>query len=142
MSIKEEKGLTGVDIAISLVVITIFIATIANLIANINLNSKSMERKSIATSYAVQETEKLKAKGYVSDYDGKGISSEETIKDEDIYSNSEFTGYHKTVTIKDYILIVNDSTKQKNIVKEVTTDISYKVGNKEENVSISTYIAK
>ena len=71
MRIKEEKGITGIDIAISVIIITIFIAMIANLIVNINLNSKDVERKTIATSYAVQEIEKIKALGYISDYDGK-----------------------------------------------------------------------
>ncbi len=142
MLIKEEKGLTGIDIAISLIIITIFISTIANLIANVNLNSKSMERKSIATSYAVQEIEKIKAQGYKTDYDDKGIIEEQVVKEEDIYKNSEFTGYHKTVTIKDYVLIVNDSTKQKNVVKQITANISYKLGKENQNVTISTYVAK
>ena len=131
MSIKDEKGLTGVDIAISLIIITIFIAMIANLIATTNLTSQDAQRKSIATSYAIQEIEKIKAKGYVSDYNSKGITSEE-----------KFTGYHKKISIKDYVLIVNDTTKQKDVVKEITVEIWYKLGNKEKNVKISTYIAK
>ena len=142
MSIKDEKGLTGVDIAISLIIITIFIAMIANLIATTNLTSQDAQRKSIATSYAIQEIETIKAKGYVSDYDSKGITSEEILNEEDIYNNSEFTGYHKKISIKDYVLIVNDTTKQKDVVKEITVEISYKLGNKEKNVKISTYIAK
>lgn len=71
MNIKEEKGLTGIDIAISIVLITIFIALIANLIANINLNSEDTKRKTIATSYAVQEIEQIKALGYIDDYQEK-----------------------------------------------------------------------
>lgn len=71
MIIKEEKGVTGIDIAISVIIITIFIAMIANLIANININSKEIERKTKATSYAVQEIERIKALGYSDDYNGK-----------------------------------------------------------------------
>lgn len=71
MVIKEEKGVTGIDIAISVIVITIFIAMIANLIASININAKDTERKTKAISYAVQEIEKIKALGYSKDYDGK-----------------------------------------------------------------------
>ena len=67
---------------------------------------------------------------------------EEILNEEDIYNNSEFTGYHKKISIKDYVLIVNDTTKQKDVVKEITVEISYKLGNKEKNVKISTYIAK
>ena len=139
---KSEKGYTGVDIAISIIIATIFIALIANLITNINLNVQDTNRKSIATSYAVKEIEKIKAQGYINSYDSKGVTNEETINEEDIYNNSEFTGYHKKTTIKDYILIVNDNTKKKDVVKEIEVEISYKTGNKEKNVKISTYVAK
>lgn len=71
MHIKEEKGVAGIDIAISVILITIFIALIANLISNINLNSEDTKRKTIAASYAVQEIENIKAKGYLDKYDGK-----------------------------------------------------------------------
>ena len=142
MLIKEEKGFTGIDIAISLIVITIFIAMIANLISNINLTAQDTNRKTIATSYAVQEIEKIKAKGYIEYYDYKGIKKEDILKEEDIYNGSEFTGYNKKVVIRDYVLVVNDTTKKSNIVKEITVNISYKVGNKEKNVKISTYVAK
>jgi len=142
MLIKEEKGFTGIDIAISLIVITIFISIIANLIANINLTAQDTNRKTIATSYAVQEIEKIKAQGYSDSYDSKGIAKEEVLKEEDIYNGSEFTGYNKKIVIRDYVLVVNDTTKKSNIVKEITVNISYKVGNKEKNVKISTYVAK
>lgn len=142
MLIKEEKGFTGIDIAISLIVITIFIAMIANLIANINLTAQDTNRKTIATSYAVQEIEKIKAQGYLDSYDSKGIAKEDILKEEDIYNGSEFTGYNKKILIRDYVLVVNDTTKKSNVVKEITVNISYKVGNKEKNVKISTYVAK
>ena len=90
----------------------------------------------------MQEIEKIKAKGYVDTYDSKGITGEEILAEDDIYSNSEFTGYHKKTTIKDYVFVVNDTSKEKDIVKEITVEISYKVGNEEKNVQISTYIAK
>ncbi len=76
MHIKEEKGLTGIDIAISVILLTIFIAFIANLISNINLKSEETKRKTEATSYAVQEIENIKAKGYIDDYDGKRYQCE------------------------------------------------------------------
>ena len=142
MLVKEEKGLTGVDIAISIVVMTIFIAMIANLIANINLNTQDIKRKSTATSYAIQEIEKVKAQGYIDDYNSKGIDSEDVLKDEDIYSNSEFSGYHKKVTIKDYVLVKNNKNKKQDIVKEITVEISYKLGGKDKKVTITTYVAR
>lgn len=142
MLVKDEKGLTGVDITISIIVMTIFMAMIANLIVNIKLNTQDIKRKSTATSYAVQEIEKIKAQGYINDYDSMGINSKEKLKDEDIYNNSEFSGYHKKVTIKDYVLVINNNTKTKDIVKEITVEISYKLGSKDKKIVISTYVSK
>lgn len=142
MSIKDEKGLTGIDIAISIILITIFISIIGNLIVNINLNSKSTQRKTIATSYAIQEIEKIKAQGYIDNYDNKGIEEEDILKEEDILDNGKLTGYSKKISIKDYVLIQNDNTKQPNLVKEVKVQILYKVANREQHVEISTYIVK
>ena len=142
MLVKDEKGLTGVDITISIIVMTIFMAMIANWLVNIKLNTHDIKRKSTATSYAVQEIEKIKAQGYINDYDSMGINSEETLKDEDIYNNSEFSGYHKKVTIKDYVLVVDKNTKTKDIVKEITVEISYKLGSEDKKIVISTYVSK
>ncbi len=142
-SIKDEKGLTGVDIAISLVIVTMFVAIIANLIANINLDTEKMDRKSKALAYAVQEIETRRAIGYIEKYNGMGTSKEgETLKEEDIYNNSEFTGYHKVVSIKDDILVENSGTKTADTTKQITVEVFYKLGNKEESIKISTYISK
>lgn len=143
MIIKEEKGITGIDIAISIILITIFISLIGNLIVNININSKNTQRKSIATSYAVQEIEKLKSLGYIEDYEDKGILKKDVIREEEIYEKSgDFTGYHKTIFIEDYVLLNNDDTKVNNLVKKITVEISYKLGNKVQNVDISIFVAK
>lgn len=143
MHIKEEKGLAVVDISISVMIITIFIAVIGNLIININLNSKDIERKTIAISYAVQEIEQIKSLGYIDEYDDKGINDEYIIEEEDIItSDGNFSGYSKKVSIKDYTLIKNDNTKKSNLVKQVTVEIVYKLGNKDQNVKISSYITK
>ena len=140
--IKEEKGLTGIDIAISVILITIFMAIITNLIANINLISEENERKTIATSYAVQQIEKIKAEGYKGEYEDKGIQKEETIRKEDIYEEGKFTGYNKEILIKDYALIKNDSNLQSNLVKDITVKISYKLAGEDKSIEISTYIKK
>lgn len=140
---KSEKAIAGIDISISIIIITIFISIIANLIVNINLNYEETKRKTTATSYAIQEIEKIKAIGYKENYNNKGINDTEIIQESDILdSEKNFTGYHKKIFIKDYVLIKQDYTKTQNLVKQIIIEISYKVGNKDRNVSISTYIAK
>ena len=137
MDFRSEKGISGIDIVASVIIVTIFIAIIANIIANINLNSKDIEKKTQATSYAVDEIEIIKAEGYLESYQDKGINQED-INDE----NGQFTGYHKKISIKDYLLIKNDQTKQANIVKEITVEISYMNRKGTQNVQISTYVTK
>ena len=143
MNFKSEKGISGIDIVASVVIVTIFISLIANLIANINLNTKDLEKKTQATSYAVDTIEIIKADGYIDSYQDKGINQEDIILEEDINNNDgTFSGYHKKVTIKDYVFIKNDQSKQANIVKELTVEISYMTRNGNQNVQISTYITK
>ena len=119
-----------------------FVAIIANLIANINLDTEKMDRKSKALAYAVQEIETRRATGYIEKYNGMGTSKEENLKEEDIYNNSEFTGYHKVVSIKDDILVENSGTKTADTTKQITVEVFYKLENNEESIKISTYISK
>lgn len=71
-----------------------------------------------------------------------GIIEEEVVKEEDIIENQKYTGYHKRVLIKDYVLIAGDTNGKPNLVKEITVEITYKLANINKNIKISTYIYK
>ena len=64
MKFYSEKGYTGVDIAISVIVIFIFVSLISFLIYRFNSSAKEVELKSEATSIAVEEIEKVKQDGF------------------------------------------------------------------------------
>lgn len=143
MKLKNQKGFTMIDISVSIVILTIFLSVIGNIISNVNINSQNMKKKTQATAYMAQEIEKIKATGYIENYNNKGITQEEILEEADIYDNDKkFTGYHKKITIKDYQFIKKDETKKTDILKEITVYISYRNANKDENISISTYITK
>lgn len=137
---KNEKGIAGVDIVVSIIIITILLALIANIIANINIKIKETERGSTAISYVVQEAETIKAQGYKDEYNDKGLKNEDTLVDEDIYQNGEYTGYHKKITIKDYSLISQNENKKVNFIKEIKIEISYLLANKEQTVPITILV--
>ena len=141
---KKENGFTGVDIVISVCVLTIFIAIIGNLVVLINLNYKNIERKSKAMTYAIQEIETIKALGYQDKYEGKGINTRDNLLEEeaDIYENGKFTGYHKCVYVEDYVYIKQDMDKKSNKLKQITVEISYGFGNKKQLISLSTSLVK
>ena len=58
MNLKNEKGITNIDIIVSIIIITLFVAIIATLMSNINGNSDSVERRAEATNYAINEIER------------------------------------------------------------------------------------
>lgn len=143
MYIKNERGFSAIDISIAIICITIFMAVIANLLVNINLYSKNIERKTVATSYAIQEIEEIKALGYIDKYNGKGIDVKEELFDYDSENIlNDYSDFTKKVFVEDYVLIKNDATKKVDLVKELTVEISYSVSNREHSVSISTYVVK
>lgn len=143
MNLRAQKGISSIDITVSVFLITIFMAFIITLINNINQSNKDIERKEIATSYAVQEIEKIKSQGYIDSYNGAGISQEDVIKQEDINDeNGDFSGFTKKVLIKDYCLIQGNENKEKDILKIITVSIIYKSKNEQKNINISACIAK
>ena len=151
MKIKSEKGFSGVDIAIGIVIITILISTITVLYTQNSVTAKNIERNSIATEYAIREIENIKTKSF-EEFKGQGNQAEEQyfqlqneenkveIKDQQI----EDTPYYKTIKIQDYKYLnnsnINDETIQEDILKKLTVEISYKTGKNIETVSLSTII--
>ena len=61
MKLKNNKGFTGVDVAVSLVILLIFISFVAALFYNVSNTSKRMERKTQATNIAIEFIEAMKA---------------------------------------------------------------------------------
>lgn len=133
MNIKSERGITNIDITISIILITLFVAIIATLTYTIHSNSESVERRAEAMNYAINEIEKIKAASF------------DTIDKLAVEGNIENTGYYKKVTITDYADLEenqNDDTIISGLVKKVTVEISYKHGNNTETVDLSTVITK
>lgn len=64
MKIKSEKGMTGVDLSIAIIIIILFISLISTLIYNYSKNSKELSRKSVATSIIIDVLEYAKSTEY------------------------------------------------------------------------------
>ena len=138
---KSEKGFTGVDIAISVVVLFIFVSLIISLIYGINSSSKEVELKSEATALAVEEIENIKTKKIEtleSELDNQEIkygASEQEAETQQIKD-----GFYRRIIIQDY----NDLDKSKvpDIVKKVTVQILYRFKAQEQKVELSTVLSK
>ena len=122
MKLKSEKGFTGIDMAIAVVVLFIFVSIIAMLSYSINSSAKEINLKSEATAIAVEEIEKLKNKTF------------------DEISKTGKEGFYKTITIKDYSEIAQE--KVPGLVKQATVTISYQFKAEEKKVELSTIFSK
>lgn len=125
---KSEKGFTGVDIAISVIVITMFVAIIALLMSRFNSSSNELELKSEAVDIAIQEIEKVKE---------AGIDNAQNEEESEI---SEKPGFYKKIEIVDYA--ENKTDKVQGLVKKATVTISYIYKNQEQKVELSTILEK
>lgn len=133
--LKEEKGITGIDIIVSVIIITMFVAIIAIIFSNITSNSKGIDRKTEATYKAISLIEEIKNAGIENvdkfiDAEGSSILDEE----------KNPTPYTKRVTVIDYTEMEGNEDKIPGIVKKVTVEVSYQNGGKTEKVELSTLL--
>lgn len=132
---KSEKGYTGVDIAIAIVVLFTLVSVIAMLAYNFNSSTKEIELKAKATELAVTEIEKMKN---ISFSEVENLRNQaEYIAQEEIPDNE---GFFRSVVVEDYA----DSNPDKiaGLVKKVTVQIKYKFKAQEQVVELSTVLAK
>lgn len=135
MNIRSQKGYTGVDIAISVIIITIFISLIAVLIYKFNSSSDELQIKSKATEIAIDEIEIVKKNGFEQYVDKSGeIESDSVVIDKE--------GFYKTILVEDYIENEENKDKIPNLVKRITVTISYMDKGQEQQISLSTILSK
>lgn len=139
MNFRSEKGFTGIDIAVSVVIIFIFISIIAMLSYRINSTSKEIQLKSDAIYVAINEIEDAKSKG-LEEVKGRSVADGNSVVVENV--ETEKQGYYKTITVLDYTDLDGNADKTKDIVKKVTVKITYMYKAKEQSVELSTLLTK
>ena len=134
MNWKNEKGITTIDITVSIILITLFVALIAVLIYNVNKNSDSMERRAEATNYVINAIAEIKTTNF-----DNLQNSEQNIGD---------TGYYEKITVIDYADLKREEQSEQDdsiisgLVKKVTVEVSYKDGDTTQTVDLSTIRTK
>lgn len=137
MNLKKKNGYTITDISIAVVILFILVSIIAMLFYEYQSSSQSIERKAIATNYAISEIEQIKATDF-SKYEGISVKNGNNIIAEENIENSN--GYYKQVIVEDYADLNEGETFD--LVKKVTVKIKYKFKNQEQTVEISTLKTK
>ena len=127
--LKSNKGITGIDATIAIVILMIFVPLVTTLFSNIYNITKKANRKVTATNIAIQVIESIKQQ-----YEYDKIP-EGTITNDKIFSTSYYESLPKGYNI---VTVVN---RQENY-KEVTATITYSENIGKEEVVLKTKIYK
>ena len=145
MKIKEEKGITGIDITLAVILISIFLAVILTIFTTIQKNSTKLSRETEAMYYAIETIENIKSQEF-SILPKKGTNKIQGItKLEDGYikdNQGNSTPYYRTITVQDYSELEGKDGKIPEILKKVIVQISFKDQNKNKEVVLSTVKVK
>ena len=139
MNIKSEKGFTGADITVAILIVTIFAGIIAAMYQNYTRTSKEIERNAEATNYAVDVIEEIKANSQEYFTEANAKKNLITVYESQPINNS---GYTKTVELEDYASLGVNPEAKVGYVKKVNVTIEYKLGNERKSVELSTIISK
>ena len=143
MNFKENKGITGVDLSVALIIVVLFVGLIVTLTYNFSASSQEVNRKSQAINIAIQKVEELKGKPY--DEITSGESTEYRDKNGQTINGNSGAYEVKTLVTKysdsEYVP-VGEKEKISDVIKIVNITVRYTVQSKEQKVEISTVIAK
>lgn len=117
--LKNNKGFTGTDIAISIIAIIIFTSTILALMYNVKIENLKIKAKLVANIYL---TEALENVG-IAKYDEVSVENIENL----VPQVSD--AYQSHIEISK-VSEEENTDKTEDIIKKVTVKISYKIGNK------------
>lgn len=124
MDLKQNKGITLADTIIAITIFMIFTALVITISYNIYLQSNFIKRNSTATNYIVDLFEYAQSLNF-DDVTGDNLNS---------YVNSK--------NYKGYTITINDTEIKEGYIKQIEVTVTYKLGNKENSVSMSTLINK
>ena len=130
---KSNKGITGIDATIAIVILMIFVPLVATLFSNIYNITKKADRKVTATNLAIQAIESIKQQ-----YEYDVIPDGEISNDKIFNGKSGTYDYSSLPKGYNILVIVN---KQENY-KEVIATISYSENVGDEEIVLKNKIYK
>lgn len=142
MKLKSEKGITGIDITLSVILISIFIGILATMSYNIQNNAKQADRHATALNYAISSIEEMKSLDFSA---LPKVGSNKIDGYEDGYlkdSSGKDTPYYRTITVLDYTELDGKSDAKPEKVKKVTVNVSYRFQSKTQNITLSVIRAE
>ena len=128
---KRNKGFTGVDIAISVVIFTIFVTVITSMFYNLSVTENRIQRKTEATNLAIKVIETMKVIEFDKLTEGMTINDINNLITDKIEVPN---GYSVTVGV--------DNSTYPDVIKIISVQIDYKSGKQDETINIETLVKK
>ena len=153
MNFKSNKGYTGIDISIAMIIILIFIPTIFGIVYNLQKARARTEREAVAINIATDVLEIAKSLNY-SEVSISNENSEFKTLLNNKYSNLQNSNntvncnysdvnnihYKIQVTVSNYYPADIEVQDQNDLVKQITAEVMYPVGNSTKSINISTVL--
>jgi len=159
--LKSEKGITGIDLTISIIIIMMFVSIIAAASMNISSSLTSKRRIEIVTDFMTEAMENLDSMEYDKIYISKtkdennisNVKELEDINDTDnkynfekelinILNNNEnynilTVGVVKEAYVPSDYVPENEGDTPPDLIKKITLEIKYKINNNDETISVT-----
>lgn len=120
--IFNEKGITGIDLTIGIVVLSIFTGVIVSLMLNAYSTSIGVKKSANAMAYATIILEKVDEKSF-EDVNDSFVAYLEALGEVDISD--------------DYTITFNTEVLEENLFKKATITVSYDVNDEQKSITIN-----
>ena len=120
--IFNEKGITGIDLIIGIVVLSIFTVVIVSLMLNAYSTSIGVKKSANAMAYATIILEKVDEKSF-EDVNDSFVAYLEALGEVDISD--------------DYTITFNTEVLEENLFKKATITVSYDVNDDQKSITIN-----
>lgn len=142
--LKKQNGITGIDISISILIITVFTGILAALFYNIYITSMNIERSDIATNIAINIIEYANKINYdeidIETFDEDKLLLKYQDQDENGVAEKHIpNGYECKIEVTPYATSENEL---EDIIKTITVKIKYKIGKGDHEIAIQTLKVK
>ena len=125
--LQSQKGFTGIDLAVAIVILSIFTFLISTIFVNIYTQYTDASRSAAATSYATAIAENIDKIYYQYLIDPNDRSA----IDAAINAANLTSGYTAQVNVGDA------NSGEKDLIRNIQISVSYKIGNKTKSITIN-----
>ncbi len=114
---KSNKGFTGIDIVLSIIIVITFTSIIVSLMYSVKMENYRIKAMAISNIYLVETLENI------------GIANYDEIKSDNtaLFPKEMSTEFEKKIEVTS---ISDEDTSKEDIIKKVKVTIAYKIGNK------------